>query len=100
MITLILLVAIYVLNLIDYGQTVYAIHLAGLQVEANPIGRFLFENNYEWVAKFIVLPLLLIALGLIIKTDKRFIWGAWWLLIHFTIVVIHNFIVLIQMNTF
>ena len=98
MTALILLVAIYVLNLIDYGQTVYAIHLAGLQVEANPIGRFLFENNYEWVAKFVILPILLALLGLIIKYEKRCIWAAWWLLIHFTIVVIHNFIILIQMN--
>jgi hypothetical protein len=96
-IVIVLLVLIFILNIIDYVQTVYAIRFAGIGVEANPIGRFMFKNNYEWL-KLIGVPLALAVMGIIIRTDRRFILAAYYLLIWYVCVITHNFAVLFQMG--
>ena len=95
-----LLITTYVLNIIDYIQTIYAIQLCGISVEANPIARLFFENNCAWVFKLIVMPIALIVIGLIIKVDKKQVWAACVLFICYCIVVLHNFIQLSQMGIF
>lgn len=100
MLVTILLSIIYILNIIDYLQTIYAINLLGTGVEANPIGRLLFENNAAWVPKFIMAPVILITIGLIVKIDRRQIWAVYLLLIVYTILVLHNFMQLSQIGIF
>lgn len=95
-IPIILLIIIYILNIIDYFQTIYAIKLFGIDVEVNPIGRLLLANNYAWIAKLIFVPTVLIIIGIIIKIDKKQIWVIYFLLIWFACVVAHNFIMLYQ----
>lgn len=98
MITILLLVTVYMLNLIDYFQTIYAIQLFGIEIEANPIARFLFENNYALVSKVIIMPLMLFAVGIIVRINKRQIWSVYFLTIFYAYVIIHNFIILLQMG--
>lgn len=90
---IILLIATSILNVIDYLQTTYAVQLLGVKVEANPIGRFLFKYNCEWI-KLIIVPILLAVIGLVIKVDKRYAWVAWLLLIFYIAVVVNNFVIL------
>lgn len=90
-IEIILLVLIYILNIIDYFQTIYAIQLFGIGVELNPIGRFMLENECAWIVKFIGVPILLTAIGFIIKYDKKQSWAVYFLLTMFLFLVIHNF---------
>lgn len=99
MIIVVLLIVICILNCIDYWQTIHATQLFGLGVEANPIARFMFENNCEWI-KLLIVPIALIGLWTIIKTDKRFIWTIYALLIFYAQVVINNFIVLFNLGAF
>lgn len=96
--TIILLIVTFILNLIDYWQTIYGTHLFGIGIELNPIGRFLLTHNYVWVGKLIAVPLALIGLGLIIKSERKHIWAAYLLVIWFLIIVINNFIVLYQLG--
>ena len=98
--TIILLTIIYALNIIDYIETVYAISFFGAGVEANPIGRFFFENNCAWIMKFIGVPIILTGIGFIIKVDKKQIWAVYLMLIVYLAVVIHNFSELIEMGIF
>ena len=86
------LIAIYALNIVDYFQTIYAVRLCGIGVEANPIGRFLLENNCGWVVKLIVAPILLATMGIIIRTERKWSWAAYFMLILYTLVVASNFI--------
>jgi hypothetical protein len=92
LIPIILLVGIYILNIIDYLQTVYAIRSVDIGVEANPIVRFLLLNNYAWIVKFIAIPIILIIMGIILKFDRKQIWAPCFLFILYCAVVISNFI--------
>jgi hypothetical protein len=69
--TIILLIFIYLFNIIDYCQTVYAINLFGLGVELNPIARFFFEHDCEVLSKLVFVPVVLVIMGIIIHFDKR-----------------------------
>lgn len=86
------LVATYILNIVDYLQTIYAVRLCGTGVELNPIGRFLLENNCGWVVKIIVAPILLATMGIIIRTERKWSWAAYFMLILYALVVASNFI--------
>jgi hypothetical protein len=93
---IILLIAIYILNLIDYWQTMYAIQIFGTGVEANPIARFLIENNCGGLVKFIGVPMSLAIIGIATHFNKRLIWTIYVLLALYGCLVIHNFIILSQ----
>jgi hypothetical protein len=86
------LIAIYALNIVDYFQTIYAVRLCGIRAELNPIGRFLLENNCGWVVKIIVAPILLATMGIIIRTERKWSWAAYFMVILYTLVVASNFI--------
>ena len=93
--TIISLIIIYLLNLIDYFQTRYVISIFGLGVEANPIGRFLFEHNLAWPVKILVVPILLLIAGYVVKVNRKLVWMVYLLLVLYLFVVTSNFIMLI-----
>ncbi len=94
------LVIIYLLNLIDYFQTMYAIENFGIGIEANPTARFLIENDLGCLLKLIVMPIMLILVGVLVYKEKRMLWAIYLLLASFLVLVINNFIVLSQMGAF
>ena len=98
-IVIILLITIFILNIVDYFQTIQAIQVVGLGVEANPIARYLFQNNLALIMKLIVVPLVLMLMGfVIIRLENRLVWSIYFLLIFYIWIVTHNFIVLIQLG--
>ena len=97
---IILLSIIYILNIIDYFETIYAVNLFGISIEANPIGRFFFENNCAWVPKIIIAPVILFAIGFMVKIDRRQVWAVYVLLIFYAAVVLHNFLELARIGVF
>lgn len=99
-IIIILIVLIYTLNLIDYFQTVYAIDLFGLGIEANPIAIFMFENNCASVAKLVGVPTLLAIMGFIVHKYRAMIWSIYILLAIYLGVIINNFNVLFRLGVF
>ena len=91
--TIILLIATYILNIIDYLQTKHGINMLGISIELNPVGRFCFEHNCAFVVKFVGVLIILILISLvIIKIEPRFIFTLYFLFIFFLAVVTHNFI--------
>lgn len=88
------LIAIYILNLIDYWQTMYAVRIYGIGIEANPIARFLIENDYGGVAKLIIMPILLTIVGITVRTDRKMAWMVYVALVWYIAVVANNFIML------
>lgn len=96
--TIIFLIATHILSLIDYYQTVYAIQLFGIGIEANPIARFLFENNYAWAVKLIIMPIILTIIGVITKIDKNQRWAVYLLFTIYFSIVLNNFLMLMRVG--
>ena len=92
--TIIMLVILYILNVIDYMQTIYAIDNFGLAAEVNPFMRMLLENNCAWVLKLVIIPLLIIGASWAIKKLSGGMWLVWLITIFYLLLVIHNFCVL------
>ena len=89
------LITIYILNLIDYWQTMWAVHLWGIGCEANPIGRYLIENDYIATVKITIVPILLIVLGAIVRKQRWLAWMVNVLLTYYGIIVAINFAVIL-----
>lgn len=90
--TSILLSVIYILNIIDYLQTAYAIQTLGLGVELNPVGRFCFEHNCALSVKMIGMLIVLSTIGFItIKIEPYYILVSTALLVFYIVIVTHNF---------
>lgn len=97
--TFILLIAIYILNIIDYLQTAYGIQMLGIGVELNPIGRFCFEHNCALPVKLIGMLIVLIVIGFItIKIEPIYICASFILFVFYVAVVWHNFVQLEQVG--
>lgn len=94
--TTIALVLIYIINLIDYWQTMYAVRMCGIGAELNPIARFLLETNYGWVAKFIIMPILLTIVGILVRTDRKMAWVVYAALVWYIAIVAHNFFMILR----
>lgn len=94
MLAIILLVATFLLNIVDYVQTMYAIQQLGIGVEFNPLGRFLLENDLAWAAKFVLVPIVLTIMGIVIHKDKKAAWSAYFLFVFYICLVLHNFMML------
>ena len=95
---ILLMAVLYILNSIDYCQTMYAIQYFGLGVEANPVARFLFEHNCGGLVKLVGFPILLAGIGVLIHFDKKQKWALYVLLVVLCVVVINNFIVLCKLG--
>ena len=56
------LIVIYVLNIIDLIATVLLVKRFGLEIEGNPIGKWLIETNLVWFVKVVVVGVALLTL--------------------------------------
>jgi hypothetical protein len=92
--TVIALVILYILNLTDYLQTVYAISNFGLAAEVNPVMYYLFENNCAWVLKLVIIPIVLVITYWALKQLKSGTWLVWLITGFYLLLVIHNFCML------
>ena len=84
-------IAIYILNLIDYAQTVYWTQLHGIGVETNPAMRWALQE--PWV--FPLVKLVLFPVFLIWMWRKRHDDTAWIALGMFIVTVLNNFRVIL-----
>ena len=84
------LITIYILNIIDYFQTAYAISLYGISVEYNPIARWLLINDLGFVVKAVGVPLILLGMGILAHHEKHCKWAIYILLVYYIFIVMHN----------
>jgi hypothetical protein len=90
---MIYLIIAYILNVIDYIFTSYWIAKFGIDIEVNPIGRWMFENNVSWVFKIIVIGLLFILLWHLIKKQPNAILVAYIMLGVYGFIVLYHIII-------
>ena len=56
------LIVIYVLNIIDLIATMLLVKHFGLEIEGNPIGKWLIETNLVWFVKIVIVGAALLGL--------------------------------------
>ena len=56
------LIVIYVLNIIDLIATMILVKRFGLEIEGNPIGKWLIETNLVWFVKIVIVGAALLGL--------------------------------------
>ena len=56
------LIVIYTLNIIDLIATMLLVKRFGLEIEGNPIGKWLIETNLVWFVKIVIVGAALLGL--------------------------------------
>lgn len=87
------LIIAYLLNLFDLICTNYWISLYGLSVEANPIGRWLYQNHLAAPVKVFGVGGLLIVLYHALKKHPQWNWTSWLLLAVYSIIAIYHIVI-------
>jgi phosphoglycerol transferase MdoB-like AlkP superfamily enzyme len=90
-----ILIITYILNVIDYLETLYLIQHFGIAVEGNPIMRYLIENNCAW-AKLVVPAILLLICGIATWKDRTYIAPIYVAFAFYLFLVIHNLSIIVQ----
>ena len=80
----------YFLNLVDYFFTLYWVKNYGIDIESNPIGKWLFENDLAGFVKIFVVGILFLILALLSKKSKKAITAGTLLVTVYSIVVIYH----------
>ena len=84
------LITAYILNLIDLFCTNYWVRKYGIDAEANPVGRWMYENGSVYIFKIGVVGAALVAIYFGIKNNPSWSWVSWLVLgIYVIILIIH-----------
>lgn len=83
------LIVIYVLNIIDLIATILLVKRFGIQIEGNPIGKWLIETNLVWFVKIVIVGAALLLLFKF-KNNKLAIVGSWITLITFSLLAVYH----------
>lgn len=88
----------YLLNLFDLICTNYWITQCGISIEANPIGRWLYENHLAVQVKVFMAPILLLVLYDYAKRNPKWEWVSWLLLAAYSILSIYHLVIAIAVT--
>ena len=83
------LIVIYILNIIDLIATTLLVKRFGIQIEGNPIGKWLIETNLVWFVKIFIVGAALLLLFKF-KNNKLAIVGSWITLITFSLLAVYH----------
>lgn len=87
----------YLLNIIDYLFTAYWVHKFGIEIEANPIGRWMFENNIAWVVKIFIVGGAFAVIGYFIKKVPKYAWVPYIPLVVYALIVIYHIVIAVKL---
>lgn len=90
------LVIAYILNIIDYIFTSHWVRKFGIDIEANPFGRWMFENNVAWLFKIVISGILFIIIGIYIYHKPAYSWISYIILAAFIMLTIYHIIIFIK----
>ena len=90
----------YALNIIDYALTAYWVSLYGVEIEANPLMRWYFENDIAWAVKIYGVGALMAVVGICINKKPRTAWAAWVLLIVYSAIALYHLALVFITNSF
>ena len=94
----ILLLITYLLNIADYLFTANLVRKFGVEIEANPIGRWLFENNIAAFVKLVCIGGMLLLLY-VFRRYKIARIGSWIVFIVYALLTIYHIVTLIIIST-
>lgn len=92
------LIIAYILNIIDYIFTARWVRKFGAEIEANPIGRWMFGHNVAWGFKILIAGGLFALLGCFIKRRPKAVIIAYILLTVYALIVIYHIVILIKIG--
>lgn len=84
----------YALNIIDYIFTAIWVAKFGIDIEVNPFGRWMFENNVAWVFKIVIVGILFAVLAYVTRKCPDMVFVSYILLTIFAAVVIYHIVIL------
>lgn len=85
----------YLLNIFDYICTTYWAKKYGVEIESNPIGRWLFEHNVAWLFKIVIIGIICLAMVHFYNTYEWLKYAVYALLgVYSAITAYHLFILL------
>lgn len=91
------LIVIYVLNIIDLIATMLLVKRFGLEIEGNPIGKWLIETNLVWFVKIVGVGAALLGLyklqGIKIAHTASTIW-----LVTYALIFIYHIIIFLTIK--
>jgi hypothetical protein len=89
------LIITYALNLLDLIATTRLVQKYGIEIEANPIARWLYQTGAAYAAKIVGVGLLLLVLYHALKARPEWGWVSWLLLaVYGALALYHIFIAL------
>lgn len=84
------LIISYVLNVIDYLFTAHWIRIYGLEIEANPIARWMFEHDIAGVIKIGAIGIIYAIMGYIVYRYPKYTWMTYPLFLFYAGIVIYH----------
>ena len=84
------LILLFIFNVVDYIQTVYAVEVIKIGRELNPVMICLLKTNTAWILKLVVVPILLALTYWAIKQLPAAIWVVRALLLYYLLVILNN----------
>ena len=95
---MICLIIAYTLNVIDYLFTAYWVRLYGIEIEANPIARWLFTHDLAWAVKILAEGVLFVLLGYFITRNPKLAWVAYIPLTVYSALVVYHIIIAVNLR--
>ncbi len=92
------LIIAYALNVIDYLFTAYWVRTYGIEIEGNPLARWMFSHNIAWAVKILAVGGLLALLGYIFKRYPKYAWVAYIPLTVYAGIVIYHIILAVILS--
>lgn len=92
------LIIAYALNVIDYLFTAYWVRRYGIDIEGNPLGRWMLENNAAWWIKIFAVGGLFAALGYLIRRYPRLAPAAYLPLCVYAVVVVYHVVLAVYIK--
>ena len=96
---MLLLIVTYLLNIADYMFTAYWVSKYGIEIEANPFGRWMFENNVAWMFKVLLVGLLLVLLNYLVRNVLKRTYLLSAISLYYGVVVMYHIIILCSVYT-
>lgn len=85
------LLTTYGLNLLDLAATTALVKKYGIEIEANPIGRWLYQTGAAYAVKVVGVGLLFLVLYHALKARPEWGWVSWLLLAVYGALALYHF---------
>lgn len=88
----------YILNLVDLVFTTIWVKKYGIEIEANPIGRWLYEKNAAVFVKVGVVGAILFRLYKLLQLYPKWEWTSWVLLAVYSALVLYHIVIFLTIK--